>query len=93
MIELPTEIIYHEILPYIPNHMIDSNMLKETKMKMKIYNFIKKKLFVESFGIYHLLFFSGKKVLPRFHVSNPDTYIYVEYCEKQDEIIDWSFIW
>ena len=36
MIELPTEIIYHEILPYIPNHMIDSNMLKETKMKMKI---------------------------------------------------------
>jgi hypothetical protein len=91
---LPLELVYRHILPFIPNLSITKNDLKLIRKRMYIYNFIRKELELENKEIYYIIFKTNAVSLKKnfFNIVTPDLYLTMEFVPKSNEFITWRLV-
>ena len=88
---IPTEILYHKIIPFVPKHGLTKNFLQEYIVKLQFYQQLQEYLHLEDVNLKRDVFLNFTRN-DSYVYEKDGILMYANFCPKQKKIIDYVCI-
>lgn len=88
---IPSELCYSYIIPYIPNNMVTSEECLLCRHRINIYKFVHETILLDDPMIKSYIFqnYQGKRF---FSYLSPNEALHIQYSTKKRKVVDWLYI-
>lgn len=88
---IPPEIVFHEIIPYVPCFQLSDKVLQLQRNRVIMYSIIRKELSIECESLQRFLFsrYDGRSL---FTYETPSIYLFVHIQPQTKKVLDYLYI-
>ena len=88
---IPPEIVFHEIIPYVPCFQLSNKVLQLQRNRVIMYSIIQQELLIECNSLRRFLFshYDGRSL---FTYETPSLYLFVHIQPQTKKVLDYLYI-